>query len=122
MMMHGVSQEELETPYCQVALKFSLALLNHQYEKAHSYLGSTICDEWPPSLLKETYEKMVDYFEIPASAMSVDSVETDLPNNGSDSAMVYVSVVGEVNTEAVIVVVANESGNYLIQELEWGRP
>ncbi|MBD2490819.1 hypothetical protein [Aulosira sp. FACHB-615] len=121
-MIHGVSQEELETPYGQVALNFSLALLNHQYEKAHSYLGSAICDEWTPSLLKETYEGMVDYFEISASAMSIDSVETHLPDNDSDSAMVYVSVIGEVNTEAVIVVVANESGNYLIQKLEWGRP
>lgn len=39
-MPHGVSQEELDTPYGQVALKFSTALLNKSFDEAHSLLGA----------------------------------------------------------------------------------
>ena len=119
-MTHGVSQEELNTPCGQVALKFSIALLNKSFDEAHSLLGSAICDEWPPHFLQQTYEEMVEYFEV--ISISVDSVEVDLPKPDADNAMVYVSIVGEGDVEAVTVIVENENGNHVIQDIEWGRP
>lgn len=111
-----------ETPYGQVALKFSTALLNGQFEEAHALLGASLRGEWTPFLLQKTYEEMVEYFEIPPNEVSVDSVDTEMIGIKPDSAWVYVSIIGEGNSEAVIVVVSNEDGRYLIQELEWGRP
>ena len=122
MMQHGVSPAELETPYGQVALAFSVALLNRQYQKAYALLGSEVCQSWPPALLQQSYEEMVDYFDYPANEVSIESVETDLPDPDSDSAMVYVSVMGKGNVEAVVMIVANEAGQYRIQDLEMGRP
>lgn len=119
-MEHGVSKEELETPYGQVALKFSMALLDKSFDEARSFLGSTVCDEWPSELIQNTYEEMVDYFEV--FRVSVDLVEVNLPNLESDSAMVYVSIIGDGEGEAVTVIVGNENGKYVIQKLEWGRP
>ena len=57
--------EDQKTSYGQVALKFSTALLNGQFEEAHALLSASIREEWTPSLLQETYEEMVEYFEIP---------------------------------------------------------
>lgn len=63
-MVHGVSQEELETPYGQVALKFSMAPLDGQFEKAYSYLGFSIREKWKESIFQETYGEMVNYFKL----------------------------------------------------------
>ena len=65
---------------------------------------------------------MVEYFEIPPNELSVDSVDTEMLSIKADSAWVYVSIIGEGNSEAVTVVVSNEDGRHLIQKLEWGRP
>jgi hypothetical protein len=114
--------QELETEYGQVALKFATALLNGDFEEAYSFLGSTLCIDWTPVLLQETYEEMVKYFHIPPGEVSVDVVDTTMPNMKPDSAWVYVSIIGEGNGEAITVIVTNENGRCLIQELEWGRP
>lgn len=114
--------EDQKTSYGQVALKFSTALLNGQFEEAHALLSASIREEWTPSLLQETYEEMVEYFEIPPNELSVDSVDTEMLSIKADSAWVYVSIIGEGNSEAVTVVVSNEDGRHLIQKLERGRP
>lgn len=114
--------EDRETPYGQVALKFATALLNSQFEEAHTYLSASIRDEWTPSLLQETDEGMVEYFEIPPSEVLVDAVDTEILGIKSNSAWVYVSIFGEGNIEAVTVIISNKHSTYLIQELEWGRP
>lgn len=119
-MEQGVSQKELEAPYGQVALKFSMALLNGQFEKAYSYLGFSIRDKWTPSILQETYGEMVNYFK--PYTVSVDVIDITLPYRETDSAWIYVSIIGEGDGEAVTVIVRNENGRYLIQNLEWGRP
>ena len=85
-------------------------------------MSASIREEWTPSLLQETYEEMVEYFEIPPNELSVDSVDTEMLSIKADSAWVYVSIIGEGNSEAVTVVVSNEDGRHLIQKLERGRP
>lgn len=114
--------EDQETPYGQVALQFSTALLNSQFDEAHALLSASIREEWPPSVLQETYESMVEYFEIPPNQVEVQAVDTEMPYLKSDSAWVYVSIIGEGNGEAVTVIVGNEYGRYFIQAIEWGRP
>ena len=52
----------------------------------------------------------------------MDSVDTEMLSIKADSAWVYVSIIGEGNSEAVTVVVSNEDGRHLIQKLERGRP
>lgn len=121
-MEHGVNVQELETPHVQVALGFSTALLNNQFENAHSFLGSTLCNNWTPGLLQKTYGKMVEYFEIPPQEVLVEVVDTTMPNMSPDSAWIYVSICGVGGGEGVAVIVSKENDKYLIQEIEWGRP
>lgn len=121
-MQDKTSLQDPKIQYEQVALKFTSALLNGNFKEAHSFLGSALCDDWTPDLLEETYINMVEYFHIPPSEISVDVVDTTMPNIKPDSAWVYVSIIGEGNIEAVTVVIGHEDDKYLIQELEWGRP
>lgn len=114
--------EDQETPYGHVALKFSTALLNGQFDEAHALLSASIREEWNPSVLQETYESMVEYFEMPPNEVEVQGIDTEMPYLKSDSAWVYVSIIGEGNGEAVTVIVGNEYGRYLIQDIQWGRP
>lgn len=43
MQPYEANMQELETEYGQVALKLATALLNGDFEEAHSFLGATIC-------------------------------------------------------------------------------
>ena len=65
---------------------------------------------------------MEKWLTISNYAVSVDVIDLELPNREIDSAWIYVSIIGEGDGEAVTVIVSNENGRYLIQELEWGRP
>jgi hypothetical protein len=114
--------KEQESSYRQVALKFATALQKGRFEEARAYLSTALRQKWTQSLLQETYEEMVGYFEIPPDTVSVDIVDTEMPRIEPGSAWVYVSIVGERNAEAVTVIVGNEDNTYLIQDLEWGRP
>jgi hypothetical protein len=120
-MDHQVSIQQLETPYGQVALKFSTALLNGKFEEAHSCLGSTICNNWTPTLLQQTYEGMVEYFEIPPREVLVILFDTTMPNMEPESAWIYVSICGVGDGEGIAMVIGKEKDRYLIQGLEWGR-
>ncbi len=114
--------EDQETPYGQVALQFATALLNGQFDEAHALLSASIREEWTPAVLQETYESMVEYFEIPPDEVLTE-VDTTMPGLKPDSAWVYVAINAEGNGEAVTVIVGNEYGRYLIQDIvEWGRP
>ena len=123
-MQHAATPEELESPYGQVGLKFSLALLNGQYDQAYAHLGSELRGQWSPALLQDAYEGMVDYFTNPATSVSVELVDIlDIePSEELEDVMVYVSIVGDGNVEAVTLFVGREAERYVIQELELGRP
>ena len=124
-MQHGATPEEVNSPYGQVGLHFSLALFNGQYDQAYTDLGSAIAEEWSPALLKEAYEDMIGYLDGPATAVSVDLVDmldVEIVDKESDSIMVYISIVGDGDAEAVTVFVVYEQGRYVIEELEFGRP
>jgi hypothetical protein len=114
--------EDQETPYRQIALKFSTALLKGEFEEAYSFLGSTLREIWTPTLLQETYEGMIEYFEMPPDEIEVILIDTEVTDNQAGKASFYVSIHGESGAEAVIPMVVNENGKYSIQELEWGRP
>ncbi len=119
-MQDEANREELETACVQVALKFSTAMLNGQFDEAYSFLGSAICDEWTPSLLQETYEEMVEHFN--PNQVAVELAETEMPGMKPSSVWVYVSIFGQDDGDGIEVVVSNENGKYLIQKLElWAR-
>jgi hypothetical protein len=111
-----------ETPYWQVAFQFSQALLNGQFPAAYSLLGSSICNQWNPSLLRHSYENMIEYFQTPPNEIAVEIVDTQLLANMPGSAWVYVSIIGDGDLEAVTLIIGNEDDKYLIQNIEWGRP
>jgi hypothetical protein len=111
-----------ETSYRETAFNFATSLINGQSEDAYFLLGFSIRDQWNPSLIQETYQKMVEYFHEPANSISVDIVDTELPNIPPNSGWVYVSIFGEGNCEAVTLIISQEDDKFLIQSIEWGRP
>jgi hypothetical protein len=110
------NMEDRETPYGQVALEFAIALVTGKY------LSSALRKEWTPDILQGTYLEMIEYFQSSPNKISLEVVDTSSPYAESDRGWVYVSINEDGNGEAVTVIVGNEDGKYLIQELEWGRP
>ena len=111
--------EDQKTPYGQVALTFATALVNGKFEDAYSLLSRSIQDDWPPQLLKDTYEEMVEYFgDLPVNYISIGVVDTSLP----EDSWVYVDIACDGCGEAVTVTIKAENEKYLIQKIEWGRP
>jgi hypothetical protein len=116
------NMEDRETPYGQVALEFAIALVTGKFKEAHFYLSSALRKEWTPNILQGTYLEMIEYFQSSPNKISLEVVDTSSPYAESDRGWVYVSINEDGNSEAVTVIVGNEDGKYLIQELEWGRP
>jgi hypothetical protein len=111
--------EDQKTPYGQVALTFVTALVDEKFEDAYILLSPSIQDDWPPKLLKDTYEGMVEYFgDLPVNYISIGAVDTSLP----EDCWVYVEIACDGCGEAVTVTIKAENEKYLIQKIEWGRP
>lgn len=108
--------------FWKTAFNFANSLINGQFADAYFMFGDSIRNQWNPSLIEETYDKMVEYFHEPANMISVDIVDTELPNIPLNSGWVYVSIFGEGNCEAVTLIISKEDDKYLIQNIEWGRP
>jgi hypothetical protein len=114
--------EDSETPYGRVALEFTIALVTSKFKEAHFHLSSALRKEWTPDILQSTYLEMIEYFQSSPNKISLEVVDTSSPYAEADRGWVYVSINEDGNGEAVTVIVGNEDGKYLIQELEWGRP
>jgi hypothetical protein len=116
------SMEERETPYGNVAMEFVIALVTGKFENAHFHLSSALRKEWTPDILQDTYSEMIEYFQSSPNEISLEVVDTSSPYAESDRGWVYIAINEDGNGEAVTVIVGNEDGKYLIQELEWRRP
>lgn len=117
-----VSKDE-EKRYKQLGYSFVKYLTTGDYEKAFDMLETNYKKQWSSSLLKERYEKMINYGEGPATNVEVVESMNDWPERkDGDIGWVYVAIEGSSFAEAVTVITSNEDGNYKIRDIEWGRP
>lgn len=103
----------------KLALIFATKLSNADFLGAGAHLSSKIkCDA---EKLKRAYDKMT--FGEKAFVIEVMDASDSMPGHKrADLGWVYVAIVGTNFSEAVAVVVTNETGVPRIRKLEWGRP
>ncbi|WGV27479.1 hypothetical protein [Halotia branconii] len=115
--------EDYKTPHGKVALEFATALANGKFEDAYQLLSSSICGNWSPSVLQDTYEEMIEYSSTPTNYIQVEAVMTDWPGKQpQDIGWAYTLIACDGETEAVTVIVCTENEKHLIRDIEWGRP
>ena len=107
----------------KLIFEFATALVEGEYQRAHELLSDSARDKWPPSLLRNSYQGMVGYFEAPPSFVAVEHVMNDWPDKKpTDIGWAYASIYSEDEGEGVTLVVCAEKERYTIREIEWGRP
>jgi hypothetical protein len=107
----------------KVAAAFARALASEQYELAHRLLSRTLASQLDIATLRNEYESMIQYGRGPATDVRVMVALDYWPDKQrGDIGWAYASIAGEDFSEGVTVTVAEEGGNAVIRELEWGRP
>lgn len=115
--------ESEQKRYKKTAYNFANALAKENYTDAFKLLSSNIESQWSPQKLKESYEKIIEYGEGPATNVEVvDSMDYWPDKKDDDIGWAYVAIEGGDYAEAVTVIVSKENGDYRIRDIEWGRP
>jgi hypothetical protein len=129
MLFSACSKEEASvtsgsaSDYRQVALEFTKALAARQYDKAYAMTSQGYLRRSTVDQLRAAFEAIV-----PTDWGAMGPIESGqtLTNwsgkQSSDLGWVYVSIGGDVYSEAVMVVVTSENGEARIREVEFGRP
>lgn len=116
-----------ETKAEQVALKFAVALVDGRFNDAHALLSKYLLGILRPTDLETGLHQMYQgYAEGPPLPECTQVVSmTDIPHvewRPGDLGWVYVMIGGEDFSEAVSVLVSTENEQFVIREIEWGRP
>jgi hypothetical protein len=97
------------------------------YSMAYALLSPELQRQYPPQILRQTVETMIDYGSGPIDKAIV-MQECLLrewqypPMEPNDVVWLYVSLEGEDFVEAVSVIIQDREGKLAIRWLEWGRP
>lgn len=107
----------------QLALAFTKALADRNYDAAYALTSRGYREGTPLQALQAGFETVVPLDWGSVGPVEVVQVMEDWPGREpSDAGWVYVSVGGEVYSEAVIVVVTREDGELRVRGAELGRP
>lgn len=102
--------------------RFAQALLDRDFATAHALTSSEYRGRVSPAELQEEFERSVPP-DWRGGFVEVGEPELDWRGKRpTDVAMVYVCIGGDVYSEAVIVVVAEEGDELTVREVEVGRP
>lgn len=111
------------TPSEELAIEFTRALASREYVAAYGMTSSEFGSAYSCEDMQNEFESIV-----PTDWGAVDPIEIgttmdDWPGKReTDLKWIYVGIGGDVYSEAVIVVVTEESGVLRVREVEWGRP
>jgi hypothetical protein len=112
-----------QAPYRTIVLAFASALVAGDFEHAYASLDAQARGEWSIHALRIRFVEMVSYFDAPPQHCEIIETLHDWPGKEIDDiAWVYVSVCSEGQSEAVAMIVCDQSGELLIREIQWGRP
>jgi hypothetical protein len=129
IVFSGCSKEEPNmssgniSGYQQIALEFTKALAAREYPKAYAMTSQEYRKRTTAEQLRTAFENIVpiDWGQI--GPIEVGQTMTSWPGKRpEDVGWAYVSIGGDVYSEAITVVVTSESGESKIREVEFGRP
>ena len=110
-------------PYEPAALAFAEALGRRDYPAAYALTSSDYRARTTVDRMRADFETMIPPDWGPIGPIEVGLTMEEWPEKEpSDLGWAYVSIGGEVYSEAVTVVVTLEGGEPRIRSVEWGRP
>lgn len=116
-------QLESTQSYEDFALRFVEALTQREYATAYAMTSNDYQVQTSLDQLREAFEDIVpvDWGDI--GPIEAGEMLADWPGKqAADIGWVYVSIGGDVYSEAVSVVITRVSGAYRVREVEFGRP
>ena len=106
-----------------IALEFTQSLAARDYEKAYAMTSHQYRSQTTVEQLRADFETIVPTDWGPMDPIEVGETMTSWPaKRPSDIGWAYVSIGGDVYSEAVTVVVTSEQGGAKIRDIEFGRP
>jgi len=113
-------------PHAEVALAFTTALVDADFERAHQLLAPALRARLSAKALRKELRVMTSgYSDSKPQRAELDtefSRQTWPGKEKADVGQSYVSIEGDDFIEAVSVIVATIDGELLIRAVEWGRP
>jgi hypothetical protein len=104
-------------------LDFARALVNRDYASAYAMTSRGYQQRVPLETMREAFEAVVpsDFGDV--TAVEIVQTMDDWPDKQpSDAGWAYVSIGGDVYSEALTVVVTLEDGSLKVRDVEFGRP
>ena len=109
------------TDFRKVALEFAQSLAARDYGKAHAMMCDARRKRVTVDQLRAAFEAIVP--ADPVGPVAIGETMTAWPDKQpGDLGWAYVSIGGDVYSEAIVVVVTSENGAARIREVEFGRP
>lgn len=109
--------------YRQVAIEFTRLLAAREYAKAHAMTSQEYRTRASVDQLRTDFENIVPPDWGPMGPIEVGQTMTSWPGkHPADLGWAYVSIGGNVYSEALVVVVVSENGEARVREVEFGRP
>jgi hypothetical protein len=128
LIIGRLNEEEIMTTkhnanFKEIAMQFAKLLANRNYSDAYEMTTQEYRK-------RNSLEQIQEHFEaiIPMDWGAIDSIEAGETMNdwrgkeATDVGWVYVSLGGDVYSEAVTVIIAEEEGALKVREVEFGRP
>jgi len=107
----------------ELALEFTRALAARDYDRAYGMTSSKYRDRVSRAGLQDAFETMIPPDWGDTEPVQVMTSMSDWPDRGAqDVGWVYVSISGDVYSEALAAVITREGDRLKIREVEWGRP
>jgi predicted lipoprotein len=121
------SKEEPDVPpgtdYRKVALEFAQSLAARDYAKAHAMTSAAYRKQMTVDQLRAAFEAIVPTDWGPIGPIEVGQTLATWPDKQpADLGWAYVSIGGDIASEAIVVVVTAENGAARIRQVEFGRP
>lgn len=108
------------SPAGKVGIRFASLLAAEDFDAAEEMLTPGLRAEMDAALLSERFREMIEYGDGPADLVEASTGMSKWPGRqNGDLGWVYVSISGPEFSEAVTLVVTEESR---IRSVEWGRP
>jgi hypothetical protein len=115
--------DENARQFTEVALAFTNALAARDYDAAYALTSRAYRDGTSVKALADAFETIVPLEWETVDQIEVGETMADWPGREpTDAGWAYVSVGGDVYSEAVTIVVTREEGQLRVRAVEFGRP
>lgn len=116
-------ERDQSAPFAKLAVRFAEALTQRDFDAAHAMLCAGFRGAVTPDRLAKNYDEMIEYGEGPVTSVNLINTMARWPDRRpTDLGWAYVAISGDDFSEAVVVIIAEESGQPVVRHLEWGRP